>query len=212
MRRDDRGKLQPGSRPVAPTARIVRMFCRWILPTWCFLFASSLEGGDLGSTLERIRAKHSLPGLAAAIVRGRVVEESAVVGVCRLGHPKRLQLDDRFHIASCTKSMTATLAAILVQEKRLDWSSRLVDVVPELRDTVRPEYRDATLEQLLAHAARMPAYTQFGPKRLEELKSIQARPPKSASHSCHRCLHPKSRTLEREAPPTRTRVTPPPPS
>ncbi len=148
----------------------------WIFPIGCLLAASSLESADLGATLERIRNEHRLPGLAAAVVRGGEVEASAIVGFRRLGHPDPLQLDDRFHIASCTKSMTATLAAILVQEGRLGWTSRLVDVQPELRDAVRPEYRGATLEQLLAHAARMPAYTQFGSERLEELKSIPGSP------------------------------------
>ena len=131
---------------------------------------------NLEQRLERIRAQHDLPGLAAAIVRDGKLVSSAVAGVRSLGSGAKLQLDDRFHIASCTKSMTATLAALLVQEGRLEWTSRLVDVVPELRETIRPEYRDVTLEQLLAHAAQMPAYTQFGPERLEELKALPGSP------------------------------------
>jgi CubicO group peptidase (beta-lactamase class C family) len=132
---------------------------------------------NLEQTLERIRAQHDLPGLAAAVVRGGGKDVSiAAVGLRRLGAPDKLERGDRFHIASCTKSMTATLAAILVREGRLQWSSRLVDVVPELRDAIRAEYRSATLEQLLAHAAQMPAYTQFGPSRLEELKALPGSP------------------------------------
>jgi CubicO group peptidase (beta-lactamase class C family) len=130
----------------------------------------------LGQRLERIRAQHDLPGLAAALVQGGKPVSSAVAGVRSLGTGARLQLEDRFHIASCTKSMTATLAALLVEEGHLNWTSRLVDVVPELRDRVRPDYRGATLELLLAHAARMPAYTQFGPQRLEELKALPGSP------------------------------------
>ena len=130
----------------------------------------------LEQTLERIRARHDLPGLAAALVQSGRTVSSAVAGVRSLGTGARLQRKDRFHIASCTKSMTATLAALLVEEGELDWTSRLVDVVPELRDRVRPDYRGATLEQLLAHAARMPAYTQFGPQRLEELKALPGSP------------------------------------
>jgi CubicO group peptidase (beta-lactamase class C family) len=68
------------------------------------------------------------------------------------------------------------LAAMLVEQGRLRWTSRLVEVVPELRQRVRPEYRDATLEQLLAHAAQMPAYTQFGSQRLEQLKAFRGAP------------------------------------
>src|SRR3712207_5781921 len=127
---------------------------------------------NLEQALEEIREKHDLPGLAAAVVRGGRVVSNAVAGVRRMSTGDRLRIDDRFHIASCTKSMTATLAAIAVEEGRLQWTSRLADVLPELRGA-RREYQGATLEQLLAHAARMPAYTQFGPERLEELKALR---------------------------------------
>ena len=129
----------------------------------------------LEQELESIRSRHDLPGLAAAVVRGGRVVSSAVAGVRRMSTGDRLRIGDRFHIASCTKSMTATLAAILVEEGRLEWTSRLTDVLPELRGA-RREYQGATLEQLLAHAARMPAYTQFGPDRLEGLKALRGSP------------------------------------
>ncbi|HWM90127.1 MAG TPA: serine hydrolase domain-containing protein [Thermoanaerobaculia bacterium] len=130
---------------------------------------------SLEQELKEIRAKHDLPGLAATVVRGGQVVSSAVVGLRRMSAGDRLRIDDRFHIASCTKSMTATLAAIVVEEGRLEWSSRLADVLPELRGA-QYEYQNATLEQLLAHAAKMPAYTQFGPDRLEELKALRGSP------------------------------------
>lgn len=129
----------------------------------------------LEQELEEIRTKHGLPGLAAAVVRGGQVVSSAVAGSRRMSTGDRLRIEDRFHIASCTKSMTATLAAIVVKEGRLQWTSRLADILPELRGA-RREYQGATLEQLLAHAARMPAYTQFGPGRLEELKALRGSP------------------------------------
>lgn len=131
---------------------------------------------DLAARLEQVRARHELPGLAAAVVSGGAIMTSATVGVRVAGGSDPIRLDDRFHIASCTKSITAMLAAVLVEEGRLEWTSRLVDVVPELRDVVRPEYRGATLEQLLAHAAHFPAYTQFGPRRLRELQALPGSP------------------------------------
>ena len=137
--------------------------------------AQPAHQADLEQTLERFRSRHDLPALAAAVVRGENVQ-IAVVGVRHIGAPDAVQVDDRFHIASCTKSMTAMLAAMLVEEGVLQWTARLVDVIPELRARVRPQYRSATLEQLLAHAARMPAYTNFGGQRLEELKALRGTP------------------------------------
>jgi CubicO group peptidase (beta-lactamase class C family) len=130
----------------------------------------------LVATLQRIRAAHDVPALAAAVIHGDKPVQTAAVGVRRAGTTARVTVNDRFHIASCTKGMTAVLAARLVEQRRIQWNSRLVDVLPELRDRIRTDYRTATLQQLLAHAAQMPAYTQFGPQRLEELKALEGSP------------------------------------
>jgi len=128
-------------------------------------------------TLERIRTKHKLPGLAAAAVRGDKVVAMGVSGVRRQGAVDKIEPDDRFHIASCTKSMTATLAAVAVHKGQLKWTTSLTDALPTLAAKVRPEYRLATLEQLLAHEARIPAYTQPSRQRTEQMQAIQGTPP-----------------------------------
>src|SRR5262245_32530913 len=69
----------------------------------------SRRQGDLEALLERVRREHDLPGLAAAVVSGARDIVSGVTGVRRSGGRAKLQLEDRFHIASCTKSWTATL-------------------------------------------------------------------------------------------------------
>lgn len=126
--------------------------------------------------LELVRAKHKLSGLAAAVVRGGKVTASGVTGVRRQGAADKLERDDRFHIASCAKSMTAMLAGIAVQKGRLTGTMSLVEALPELAEKVRPEYRTATMEQILAHAAKMPAYTQFGPERDNQLHALKGTP------------------------------------
>ncbi|MGH9751237.1 MAG: serine hydrolase domain-containing protein [Blastocatellia bacterium] len=126
--------------------------------------------------LERVRAKHKLPGLAAAVAHGDKVVASGVAGVRRQGAADKIERDDRFHIASCTKSMTATLAAIAVHKGRLKWTTSIADALPALAEKALPEYRAATLEQLLAHEAKMPAYTQFGSQRGEQLKALKGTP------------------------------------
>jgi hypothetical protein len=73
-----------------------------------------------------------------------------VRGVQRLGGPA-LRGDEAFPMGSITKSMTATLAGVLVQEGRIAWTSRVVDVLPELAPLSRSEYAGVTLKDLLAH-------------------------------------------------------------
>jgi CubicO group peptidase (beta-lactamase class C family) len=122
------------------------------------------------------RAAHDLPGLAAAVVRGGRITALAVSGFRRSGMAEAMERGDRFHIASCTKSMTATLAAIAIRRGRLDWTTSLAEALPELAGSVRSEYRSATLEQLLAHAARMPAYTQPTADRVAWMHALGGTP------------------------------------
>ncbi len=154
----------------------------WVWASGCFPLSTGRQptpassAAKLERILERIWVKHKLPGLAAAVVRGDKVVASGVTGVRRQGAPYRIEPDDRFHIASCTKSMTATLAAMAVHNGQLNWTTSLVDGLPTLAEKVRPEYRAATLEQLLAHKARIPAYTQFSPQRGEQLRALKGTP------------------------------------
>ncbi len=133
----------------------------------------SRRSPELELVLERVRRKHELPGLAAAVVRGTRGTVSGVTGVRRWGGQARIQLEDRFHIASCTKSWTAMLAAIAVEKGQLHWTTTLAEGLPSLATRMRREYASATLEQLLAHEARLPAYTQPSARRVEEMLALR---------------------------------------
>ena len=132
----------------------------------------SRRSAELEVVLERVRQDYELPGLAAAVVRGKRGTVDGVTGVRRWSGQSKLQLQDRFHIASCTKSWTATLAAIAVQKRRLSWTTTLAEGLPSLGTRMRREYASATLEQLLAHEAKLPAYTLPSARRVEEMRAF----------------------------------------
>jgi len=112
---------------------------------------------SLNALLESIRREHNLPALAAAVVRRDGMIAVGAVGVRKMGSNDPITLDDRFHIGSCTKSMTATVCAILVDQGRLSWATTIGDTFSELRGEIRPEFRGVTLEQLLAHRSGLPS-------------------------------------------------------
>jgi CubicO group peptidase (beta-lactamase class C family) len=132
----------------------------------------SRSAGELEMVLERVRRRHDLPGLAAAVVSGTRATVSAATGVRRWSSQSKIEPEDRFHIASCTKSWTATLAAIAVQRGQLRWTTTLAEGLPGLAPRMRTEYASVTLEQLLAHEARLPAYTQPSARRVEEMRAL----------------------------------------
>jgi D-alanyl-D-alanine carboxypeptidase len=119
---------------------------------------SSAADTRLASLLDDVRRRHGIPALAAAIVRSDTILAAAAVGVRRRGSHDPVSLGDQFHIGSNTKALTATLLAVLVERGDLAWTTRPVDVLPELRD-IHAAYRDITLEQLLSHRAGVPAFT-----------------------------------------------------
>ena len=106
--------------------------------------------------MEQIRQKHHLPALAAiAMVSGEVCYLDAV-GVRKLGSPEKVTPDDKWHIGSCTKSMTATLAAMLIEQGKLNWNTTVGDVFAEWRNEIHPDWRNVTIKQLLQHRGGAP--------------------------------------------------------
>jgi CubicO group peptidase (beta-lactamase class C family) len=101
--------------------------------------------------LEQIRVKNKLPALAAAVVCNGQTIASGAVGFRKEGSPERVTLNDKWHIGSCTKSMTAVLAAMMVEEKGWRWNMKVSEMFPDLAREIRPEWRSATLEQFLSH-------------------------------------------------------------
>ena len=108
--------------------------------------------------LIRLREQHELPALAAVVVNSETTLDSAVTGVRRQGKPEMVELTDRFHLGSMGKAITATVIARLVEEGKLAWTTRPVDVFPELAKTIHQGYRDVTIEQLLRHQGGTPKY------------------------------------------------------
>jgi D-alanyl-D-alanine carboxypeptidase len=83
------------------------------------------------------------------------VVAQAEVGVRRAGHHEPVTAGDRWHLGSDTKAMTATLAALLVDEGKLRWSSTLGEVLSDWK--VHPALAKVTLDMLLAHRGGLPA-------------------------------------------------------
>jgi CubicO group peptidase (beta-lactamase class C family) len=109
--------------------------------------------GDLADVLEPVRRKFKVPALAAALVRDGNLAAVGAVGVRKVGSPERVTPDDRFHLGSCGKAMTATVCARLVEQGKLRWNSTVAEVFPDLAEKIDADFRPATLEHLLTHRA-----------------------------------------------------------
>ena len=117
------------------------------------------ETEPLDAVLEPVRAEHALPALAAAVVKAGVIVAAGAVGERALGSGVPVTLDDRFHIGSDTKAMTATLAAMLVEEGRLRWESTVGETIGAAFPGMAPELAAVTLGELLSHSSGIPGDT-----------------------------------------------------
>ena len=119
--------------------------------------ALQVQPVDISDALKALREKHDLPGLVALAVQGDRVVAQGAAGVRKRGADSAITLEDRVHLGSCTKSMTATLVAILVAEKKLAWTTTVGEAFPRLKETMHEEWRGVTVEQLLTHRGGAPA-------------------------------------------------------
>ena len=91
------------------------------------------------------------PALAAAIVTRDGLSWSGVRGVRRAGHEAKATLEDRWHLGSNTKAMTAAVYGRLVDQGRARWDMSLAEALPDLR--IAPAWAATTPEDLMRHRA-----------------------------------------------------------
>ncbi len=170
-------------------AALVFAFATTLMP----LFATPPGANDTSQVLEAIRKKHNLPALAIVATENGKICERGAVGVRKLGDATPVTTNDVFHIGSCTKSMTATLAGMLVDEGKLRWDTTIVEVFPELKGKMDAQYEAVTLLQLLQHRGGVPtapppdawrrAWKEQGTvqeQRRAFIESVLSTPPKAA--------------------------------
>jgi CubicO group peptidase (beta-lactamase class C family) len=128
---------------------------------------------SLKEQLETVRAELGVPALGALVGDSRGVRAFASVGVRRAGTEDPIRPDDPFHIGSCTKAMTATVAARLVEQGKLRWETTLAEAFPQLKQAIHSDYHTVTLRQLLYHRAGLPEDRTPDPALFLRLRSLE---------------------------------------
>ncbi|MBS1779576.1 MAG: serine hydrolase [Bacteroidetes bacterium] len=97
--------------------------------------------------------------MAYAVVSSDSIYEMQVLGVRKINTKLQARFNDRFRIGSNTKAITGMLAALLVKQGKLSWSTKFFDIFPEMRTHSRKEYYNYTLLDLLTFRTRFIRYT-----------------------------------------------------
>ncbi len=118
---------------------------------------TKLPAGPMtGKRLQSLLLLSEAPGIGVGWAFKHGNRTVMVDGVRMLGTAEKIAKTDAWHIGSCTKSMTATLAARAIEAGELKWTDTVVDLLGGAIPTIRPEYRQASLIDLLSHHAGLP--------------------------------------------------------
>lgn len=110
---------------------------------------------DLHDLLLPIRDKASIPALAAVAIKGGQIIAQGCAGVRAVSDLDEVTINDKFHLGSCTKAMTATMIARLVDRGVMRWDMTLGQVFAD-RPTIHEKFRPARLDQLLTNRGGFP--------------------------------------------------------
>lgn len=100
------------------------------------------------------------PAWTMAAQKGAGAPLVMTAGTVSVDDPTPVPDDAQWHIGSITKTFTATLVMMLLEERRLsldDTLGALLDAhLPDLAAITHADWRDATLRQMLSHRAGLP--------------------------------------------------------
>jgi CubicO group peptidase (beta-lactamase class C family) len=134
---------------------------------------------DILNVLRQVRKSYNVSAMAAALVTDQGLQKIAAIGTRKWGTDSPVTVNDLWHLGSDTKVMTATLAAILVEEGKLKWTTTMAEVFPDLATIIDSGYRDVFLLQLLSHQAGLPANLNYAsisqsiPVRDQRLQAVR---------------------------------------
>jgi len=113
--------------------------------------AQAAPPADLDGYAERALETFGAPGMAVTIVERGRPSVVRTYGVQRLGEPTKVDEHTLFSIGSTTKAFTSALLAMLVDEKKLTWDTKVSDVLPGFKMYDPYASSEMTVLDLLVH-------------------------------------------------------------
>lgn len=101
-------------------------------------------------------SQEKIPGMIAAIASSKKIIAIGSAGIRSVGSNNKLCDNDLVHIGSCTKSMTALLIASLVSDGIISWETSIIQVFPDIKSIIHPNFHNVTTWQLLTHRGGIP--------------------------------------------------------
>ena len=121
--------------------------------------ASEITAVNWQDQIQAVQTSSKLVGVGSVVMKDGEIVETAFAGEKRLNKGEAIEADELWHIGSITKSITATMIGRLVEQKTLNWNTKVGDVFGV--DNIDPAWANVTLTQLLTHTSG--AQANFSP-------------------------------------------------
>lgn len=112
----------------------------------------------LDSLTAVIQQEYRIPAISVSAIKSDTCYYG-IQGTTRFNGVDKVSLRNKFHLGSNSKAFTSFIAMKMVSEGKIELETTVIGLFPELVDSIREEYHDINLGSLLAHQARVPAYT-----------------------------------------------------
>lgn len=100
---------------------------------------------------ERVLKEFNVPGIAVAVVKDDMILHMKGYGVRSIATRQKMDEHTLFAIASNTKAFTVAALGILIDEGKLTWETKVIDIIPEFRLYNAYVTEDFNIKDLLSH-------------------------------------------------------------
>jgi CubicO group peptidase (beta-lactamase class C family) len=110
-----------------------------------------LSSDTIDRLTERVLKEFNVPGIAVAVVKDDRVIHMKGYGVRSVATGEKTDENTLFAIASNTKAFTTAALGILIDEGKLTWETRVIEIIPEFRLYNSYVTEDLNIKDLLTH-------------------------------------------------------------
>lgn len=152
--------------------------------------ALPIAPAEIDRTVAKAMRTFDVPGIAVGIVKDGALVYAKGYGVRTQGQSATIDADTGFGIGSNTKAFTTAALAILVDEGKLAWDDKVIDILPDFRMSDPWVTREFTVRDMLTHRSGLglgAGDLMFAPKtdftRQEIVRAIRHLKPVSSFRS-----------------------------
>ena len=118
-------------------------------------WSQPLTPDQIDKLAEQTMKTFNVPGIAVAVVKDDMVVHMKGYGVTSINTGRKTDENTLFAIASNSKAFTAAALGILVDEGKITWETKVIDIIPEFRLYNAYVTEDFNIKDLLTHRSGM---------------------------------------------------------